>query len=114
MDNVYTNKINELYLKEQQLNAKVEECQENATNALAELHQALIDLNDVKTAEKAVFVDLNTFIERIQQSVIKVNVSKVSAKKQELLNLMESVSWEVSRILELSDEMEKEISRQND
>lgn len=114
MDNNYTNTINELYQKEERLNAVVEECQENANRALEELHTALLDLNAVKTSEKAVFVDLNAFLNRIQTQVVKADVPRIVAKKQELLGLLENVSWGVSRILDLTAEIEQELSRQND
>ena len=114
MDNGYTSELNNMYNKETALNAKVEESQENAVRAISELHQALLDLNAVKTQEKAILVDLNEFIQRIQQHVIKVDVSKVSAKKNEILGLIENISWSVSKLLDLTNEVEQEISRQND
>lgn len=114
MDNVYTSTLNELYLKEKQANDKVEECQENANRALADLHQALVDLNEIKTQENAVLVDLQAFLERVQSVVVGVNVENVAHKRTEVLGLVENISWSVSRLLDLNSEIERELSGQDE
>lgn len=114
MDNEYTNTLNTLYLQEKQLSDKVEECEENARRAISELHQALVDLNEIKTQEKAVLVDLQAFTERIQRNVVGVNVDNVLHKKTEVLSLIENISWSVSKLLDLNSDIERDLTRHDE
>lgn len=114
MNNEYTSTLNEMYSKEKQLNDKVDECQENANRALTELHAALVDLNELKTQENGVLVDLQAFLERVQQGVVGVNVENVAHKRAEVLGLVENISWSVSRLLDLNSEIERELAGQKE
>lgn len=111
MTNNYTENLKRIALKEQELNTKIADAEEDANRKLAELHSYIEQLYILKKAEKAVLLDVNEFIETVKDKVFKIDVEGLGHKQNEVLQALETALWGINKALDLYKDIEYTIKR---
>lgn len=113
MNNELSNTLNDISWQEQEAMRIVEEKQDEAYRALAELHAAIENLYIIKKAEKAVTTSAQEFINTVMEKVFKMDVDSIRHKQTEARGELEAASYSIAKLLDIARDIEYTIKRGN-
>ena len=113
MQNELTDKLQEISMKEQELEATIKEKQEDAYRALADLHASIEELYILKKGEKAILLGSKEFIETVMDKVFKIDVEGIGQKQNECTSALETATWGINKALDIISDIEYNVKRGN-
>lgn len=97
--------------KEKELADLVNEKEDAANKAIAELHEAIEELYLLRKGTRVGLNDLQTFTDKIYEKIVKIDVPGLAHKKQQILDALGSIQWYIHSAETLINDFENEVKK---
>lgn len=109
--NEFTNSLNNLYNEERTLLEKIDETEQDVNIKLAEMHELLGKYYKANKQTGAILLSLDEFTTRVKETMLHTNMETIHAKKREILDIIENISWSASKLTDLLKDVEHALNK---
>ena len=111
MENDISTGLDQLVIQEKALAKEIDDREFDADRALSELHESLSKLHALRQGEKQTLLAVNDYIAVVKENMLKVGISDLSGQRNEIVGLLDNISWSIRSVLDKIERFEKELKK---
>lgn len=113
MENEISTALDTLKEQESELTQEVSDRNDDAINAISDLHSSIYRLHALHQNTKETVLGVNDFIEVIRNKFIKVNLENMGRNRDEIINLIDNISWSIRELIDKVNKFDKDLTGQD-
>ena len=108
MENEISTMLDSLVRQEIKANDEITEKNDTAVRALTDLHASIEQLYILRKGTRDGLKSVDDFVQELLQKFGGVRIENMGARKDEIVNLLNNISWSIRTVLDAIDRFEKD------
>lgn len=113
MENNVSTTLDQIIQAEIHADEEITEKNDEATRALEELHAAIEKVFILRKGTREGLLQVDDFVNELKSKFGAVNIENYGARKDEIVRLLDNISWSIRAVFDAIDAFEKDVANQD-